>query len=174
MIPDQYAWLLQEQGPKMIVEGIKLYGVKEVPGEGDNPEIMSWATECGLTNAYSGDEVPWCGLYVAVVAKRAGKVLPKSPLWALDWKNWGRVVDRPMLGDVAVLTRAGGGHVAIYVGEDKDCYHLLGGNQSDAVNIMRFPRSRKPAFRRPAYINTPIQVRVVNLAPTGAISVKEV
>ena len=30
--------------------------------------------------------------------------------------------------------RQGGGHVALYIGEDNECYHCAGGNQSDKSN----------------------------------------
>jgi cell wall-associated NlpC family hydrolase len=36
-----------------------------------------------------------------------------------------------MLGDVLVFRRGGGGHVALYVGEDEEAFHVLGGNQAD-------------------------------------------
>ena len=36
-----------------------------------------------------------------------------------------------MLGDILTFKRNGGGHVGLYVGEDKDCYHVLGGNQGN-------------------------------------------
>lgn len=175
ILPAQYAWLLAERSPKMLVEAISLYGVVEASGSADSPEIMRWAAEVGLSSAYGSDAVPWCGLFMAVVAKRAGKGwdIPKNPLWALNWRKFGTPMERPMLGDVCIKTRVGGGHVALYVGEDDEAYHLLGGNQSDQVCIRRFPKTIAWAFRRPAYINQPANVRRVFLAPTGAISTKE-
>ena len=34
------------------------------------------------------------------------------------------------------------GHVGFYVGEYASAYHILGGNQGDAVNVKRFARDR--------------------------------
>lgn len=48
-----------------------------------------------------------------------------------------------------VFDRAGGGHVAFYVGEDATHYHVLGGNQSDSVNVMRIAKDRCIARRWP-------------------------
>lgn len=170
-LPTAYAWLAKEPGPLMLVEALKLHGTKEVIGRGDNPTILEWAREVGL--AYSHDETPWCGLFMAVVAKRAGLQPPKEPLWALSWRGFGKPVAAPMLGDVLVFSRAGGGHVALYVGEDAACWHCLGGNQSDAVRFTRIPKSRQHWARRPNYVDQPANVRAVKLAANGRISAKE-
>jgi uncharacterized protein (TIGR02594 family) len=172
-LPAEYRWLADEPGPHMIVEALKLFGTLEKSGAADNPVILGWATEIGVRDTYSHDEIPWCGLFMGVVAKRAGKVLPAHPLWALDWKSFGRPVDTPMLGDVLVFTRNGGGHVTLYVGEDDNAYHCLGGNQHDSVCISRIAKARKPVFRRPNYSVEPPNVRAIHLAANGATSSAE-
>lgn len=173
-LPREYQWLSLEPGPKMLLEFLGIYGTKEVLGPGDNPIIIQWAKELGLKD-YQHDETAWCGLAMAVVAKRAGKELPPAnPLWALNWALFGnKVTDGPKLGDVLVFKRQGGGHVTLYVGEDEGCYHCLGGNQSDMVNIVRKAKDRLYAVRRPVYIHQPLNVRKVFLSPTGAIDDKE-
>lgn len=168
----KYDFLWKEPGPKMLVEALKLYGVKELDGDGNNPEIMKWAKELGLDRTYSADSIPWCGLFVAIVAKRAGKVVPAKPLWARNHLNTGTKVDIAMLGDVLVFARGSAGHVGIYVGEDKDNYYVLGGNQSDAVNIVRKSKKQLLGIRRPKYVNQPSNVRRIYLSG-GAQSVKE-
>lgn len=166
-LPPRFQFLTKEPGPRMLREALALYMTTETPGSASNPVIMGWAKEVGLTNAYSSDSVPWCGLFMAVVARRADKVVPKDPLWALNWLNFGRPVDVPMLGDVIVLKRDGGGHVTLYVAEDDDYYYGLGGNQSDKVTIAPIAKSRRPWFRRPAYINQPGNVRRILLDDEG-------
>ena len=37
---------------------------------------------------------------------------------------------------------SGKGHVGFYWAEDGDAYHILGGNQSNAVTVMRVARNR--------------------------------
>lgn len=172
-LPADYRWLAAEPGPLMLLEALKLFGTIEVASDADNPTILAWGRELGLTAVYTHDEIPWCGLFMAIIARRAGKALPADPLWALNWKGFGVIVEAPMLGDVMVKTRTGGGHVTLYVGEDDTHYHGLGGNQSDMVSIVRFPKAIPWAFRRPIYINQPANVRRVFLAPTGAVSTKE-
>jgi uncharacterized protein (TIGR02594 family) len=173
-LPNPYIWLPKEPGPKMVLEFLKLYGLHEAPGASDNPDILAWAKELGIKD-YVHDEEPWCGLFMALIAKRADKVVPANPLWAKNWANFGhKVADGAKLGDVLVFNRpGGGGHVCLYIGEDNECYHCGGGNQSDAVSIIRKPKDRIYAIRRPDYDVMPENVRKVILASTGAIDNKE-
>lgn len=173
-LPKQYAWLSQEPGPKMLLEFLKLYGVTEIPGEKDNPLIIDWAKETGLAGVYKHDATAWCGLAMAVVAKRAGKELPPGPLWALNWALFGnKVTDGAKLGDVLVFKRQGGGHVGLYIGEDDQSYHVAGGNQSNTTNIVRKSKDRLYAIRRPVYVNQPPNVRRIILSPDGEIDSRE-
>jgi uncharacterized protein (TIGR02594 family) len=175
MLPQQYAWLARESGPKMILEALNLYGTLEGPGTANNPRIVAWAKEVGgrLADIYQADSIPWCGLFMAVVARRADKEIPANPLWALSWSAFGAPVLSPGLGDVLVYARHGGGHVGLYVGEDDDAFHTLGGNQSDAVNIKRIAKGRLYAARRPLYHVQPANVRRVQLASNGNLSLNE-
>lgn len=52
-LPAQYAWLSKEGGPKMLIEALKLFGTLEAPGAKDNPVILAWAAELGLSKTYS-------------------------------------------------------------------------------------------------------------------------
>jgi hypothetical protein len=78
-----------------------------------------------------------------------------------------------MLGDILTFKRNGGRHVALYVGEDPNAFHCLGGNQSDKVCITRIARSRLYAARRPIYNDQPANVRKVKLASNGVLSANE-
>lgn len=173
-IPQQYRWLNTIGTlPRMVDEALKLFGTIETPGSGNNPTIMAWAKETGLTAIYTADSVPWCGLFMATVAKRAAKNFPSSPLWALSWAKFGVEGGQPRLGDVLTFTRNGGGHVGLYVGEDKAAYHVLGGNQGDAVSFTRIDKARLYRVRRPAYNIAPPTVRPFVLQPTGGLSENE-
>lgn len=171
MFPVKYSWLQNEPAPKMLLEALKLYGVKETVGAQDNPIILSWAEEIGITN-YTHDAIAWCGLFIGVVAQRAGKPVVKDPLWAANWLNFGDEADVPMLGDVLVFKRPGGNHVGLYVGEDRTTYHVLGGNQSDAVGFTRIAKERLRGARR-LYNIKPANVRIVKLEAGGDVSTNE-
>jgi len=169
-----YEFLQKEKAPRILVEAIKLIGTKEIVGKQHNPDILQWAKDLNLEKVYTNDEIPWCGLFVAICAHRANVEVVKSPLWALNWAKYGNEAKVPMLGDILTFKRNGGGHVGIYVGEDDTCYHVLGGNQNNQVNVIRILKSRLHKARRTAWkIAQPANVRVVKLTAKGAISKNE-
>lgn len=169
-----YKWLSQEKAPKILVEALKLLGIKEVLGAGDNIKILQWAEALGLEKTYRKDDIPWCGLFVGYVCHIAGLSVVKDPLWARNWANFGTKQTVAMLGDILVFVRDGGGHVAIYVGEDKNSYHVLGGNQSDMVCITRIRKERCIAIRRtPWKVAQPENVRVIKLEASRSVSENE-
>jgi uncharacterized protein (TIGR02594 family) len=169
-----YDFLKSETSPKLLVEAVKLLGTKEVVGKQHNPIILGWAKEVGLQKVYTADEIPWCGLAIAYACHKAGVEVVDKPLWALSWANYGTKVSEPMLGDILTFKRDGGGHVGIYVGEDKDCYHVLGGNQGNAMSVSRIVKSRLYQARRTKWkVAQPANVRKVILSAKGAISQNE-
>ena len=100
---------------------------------------------------YNADAVPWCGVFVAHCLDEA-RIAPVSlAVRATSWSDWGANlrVDRLAPGAVLVFQREGGGHVGFYVGEDDAAYHVLGGNQGDAVTIARLAKARLVASRWP-------------------------
>jgi hypothetical protein len=72
---------------------------------------------------------------------------------------------------VLVFARKGGGHVGFYVGEDATAYHVLGGNQGNAVNVMRIAKDRCIAIRWPE--GEPVVGKPVILASNGQLSRNE-
>ena len=169
-----YNWLKQETGPRILVQAVSLMGTREIIGKNHNPIILSWAIELGLEKVYTNDEIPWCGLFIAYCAHKANVEVVDGPLWALNWAKYGTKESTPMLGDVLTFKRDGGGHVGLYVGEDRTHYHVLGGNQNNQVSIMRLAKSRLNQARRTAWkIAQPSNVRVVELENKGTISNNE-
>lgn len=173
-LPSKYRWLENEGAPKILVEALKTHGTKEVPGKADNPEILRWARVAGLGTIYQHDETAWCGLAVAYWSVMAGYKPPANPLWALNWQTWGSSVLPKLasLGDVLVFKRktsAGwAGHVGLYVGETGTHYAVLGGNQSDQVNISLIAKDRLVAVRRsPWKVAQPSNVRPIRLSGAG-------
>lgn len=136
--------------------------------------FVAWAKETGLAKVYNDDGIPWCGLIMAVVAKRAGKPVVEGPLWARNWAKFGKAGDRAQLDDILVFHRArGSGHVGLYVGEDYCAFHVLGGSQSDDVTITQIARNRCIAIRWPVYRKAPVTAKPVQLAASGALSTNE-
>lgn len=48
-LPDQYEWLYPLPGPVLLKTALTYYGLKEGPGSADNPIIMKWAHDFGIT-----------------------------------------------------------------------------------------------------------------------------
>ena len=189
-LPPIYQGLSDEPGPRMLLEALKLYGTLEIKGPGNNPTITAWADEVAaavkttyarwVDDWYNSDSIAWCGLFMAVVAVRAGngrleRLPPPKYLSALDWLNYGRPIEiqNAMLGDILVFQRQGGGHVAMYVGEDNDAFHILGGNQSDAVTIARKLKKECVGVCRPIYLEQPTNIRKLGYSATGFLSTNE-
>lgn len=169
-LPNEFKWLTDELGPKMIIEALTLFGVQENLSVENNHVIIEWANEVGgnVANVYKADSIPWCGLFMAVVAKRAKKQVVKDPLWALNWGTFGKLSETPMLGDVLVFNRITpdgkkAGHVGLYVGENDTHFWVLGGNQSDCVCIKSIEKQRLYVCRRPNYNSQPKNVRAIRI-----------
>lgn len=126
-------------------EATHLVGTREFLGSKNNPDILDWAEDLDIK--YPGDDVPWCGLFVAhcVGATLPQEALPANPLGARQWERFGDST-QPRVGAVMVFWRisrqSGKGHVGFYVGQDDDAYQILGGNQSDSVCLMWLSKSR--------------------------------
>jgi uncharacterized protein (TIGR02594 family) len=130
-------------------------GTREAAGAANSATILGWARRLGarvLGMIYNADSVPWCGVFVASCLAEDDIEPAPIAVRALSWATWGQALrpERLAPGALLVFTREGGGHVGFYVGEDAAAYHVLGGNQGDAVTIARIAKSRCVARRWPA------------------------
>jgi uncharacterized protein (TIGR02594 family) len=129
-------------------------GLREIPGAKNHPTIMSWAKQMGLASVYTNDEISWCGLFVGwcFFASLPDEDRPANVLGARQWLKFGKEV-KPKHGALLVFWRGSRsgwqGHVGFYVGEDAEAYHVLGGNQSDSVNVTRVAKNRLLGARWP-------------------------
>lgn len=171
----KYNFIKDLKAPKVMQIAKQFIGTKEIIGKAHNNVIMGWAKELGLKE-YTADEIPWCGLFVAYCIKQAGYIVVEKPLWAQNWMRFGNreSILTAAYGDILVFSRNGGGHVGFYVGEDPDYFHVLGGNQSDSVNIMRIAKSRCVAVRRcPWKVGQPSEVKKYFVSGGGKVSTNE-
>jgi hypothetical protein len=179
--PPKYSWLSKIGVlPKTIAESLPLIGVQEIVGKGSNKTILAWRDELNLAGVkitgYGDDDIPWCGLFAAIIAYRrmnsAAEVV-KDPLWARNWAKYGTKSAAAGLGDVLVFVRNGGGHVGFYVAEDSTAYHVIGGNQGNKVSITRIAKDRCIAVRRPLYSTVPSSVKPYHVKAAGDLSANE-
>jgi uncharacterized protein (TIGR02594 family) len=142
MSQDQPAWL----SPAWVE-----LGQHELLGTPANPRIRDLYADAHHSEITS-DEVAWCAAYVSACLERA-KIPSTRSLLARDYLAWGGALDTPRLGAIAVLSRdpdPNAGHVAFLIGQTADQLILLGGNQSNAVTVQAFPKSRLLSLRWPS------------------------
>jgi len=132
--------------------------INEIPGDRHHPAIQWAHLLCGLPD--EKDETPWCSSFVNLVCWLHRLPRSKSAR-ARSWLRVGLAVSNVKdaePGDVVVLTRgnnppgpeviAAPGHVGFFVGKTGDMIELLGGNQSNAVNVSRYSVGRVLGVRR--------------------------
>ena len=66
------------------------------------------------------------------------------------WLEWGRGIEAPEQGCIAVFSFSGLPHVGFFIGVEGKSVQILGGNQSDMVKISRYARKDVVGYRLPA------------------------
>lgn len=141
-------------------------GTTEGPGPEDNPAIMEMYASVGH-DWVEHDSVAWCAAFVGHCLEKAG-LRSTRRLNARSYLDWGIPVDvvDAQPGDIVVFSRGSKswqGHVGFFVKTAGSMIEVLGGNQSDAVTIQRYAKSRLLGVRRAG-----------NVAPSVTLSVREV
>lgn len=136
-----------ETMPPWMAEMHRKMGLHEVR---DNAILSAWLKiGRALGNPAS---LPWCGDAVeSCLAKTLpSEPLPANPFFAQSWASWGIDTIHPIVGAIGVIRwTPTSGHVGIVAGIEGGTVYLLGGNQSNAINVSGFPRSKFIGFRWP-------------------------
>jgi len=126
-------------------------GVKEITGTEDNPQIIAYATETGITGIHN-DEIPWCSTFVNWCAMKAGLPFSGKPN-ARSWVHVGTTTKEPIPGDIVVFWRESidswKGHVGIFLGFNQDASKVfcLGGNQKNEVSFAEYDVHKVLSYR---------------------------
>lgn len=157
--------------PAWITAARRRIGEGEIRGPKHNSWIAKGWARLGA-GWYNDDETPWCGFFVADCLSSAGLPYPKNFPAAASFRTWGSPV-KAQLGAIGVKVRPGGNHTFFIVGEtpDKQFFKALGGNQSNAVNIMDIRKSETDAIRWPQ--GAAAMVTGLPVLPPGRISRNE-
>ena len=120
--------------------------------KGNNPKVVAYFQDRGNPGV-TDDETAWCAAFVGAMLKRAG-IKGTGKLNARSYLDWGTPVDRKNAqpGDVVVFRRGNSswqGHVAFFVKDRGALIEVLGGNQSNAVNVKGYQASALLGIRRP-------------------------
>lgn len=129
---------------------LKEYGVWEWTGADHNPRVLNYFKEIGQSWVHD-DETAWCAAFVNWCLVKAGKPQTGS-LAARSFLSYGVSTKNPQLGDLAVFWRGqkngAEGHVAFYISETQNYVYVLGGNQTDQVNIQRHSKAQLLDYRK--------------------------
>ncbi len=141
--------------------------------------LLAWLRSAG--SAVDPARTPWCGDAVETALLRAlpDAAVPAEPMASINWLKFGLELTTPAYGAILVFWRekpsSYKGHVGFYVGEDSTYFHVLCGNQSNAITITRIAKSRlrKQGIRWPMEYPRPTGGRVVANDGTFEISNNE-
>lgn len=141
-------------------------GTTEGPGPANNPVVMEMYASVGH-DWVEHDSVAWCAAFVGHCLETAG-IRSTRKLTARSYLDWGVPVEIPdaQPGDIGVIPRGASswqGHVFFIERIEGAWVWGLGGNQSDAVNVKRYPASKLLGVRRAG-----------NVAPAAGMSVRAV
>lgn len=140
--PVEFSWLTIAKGE---------LGTKEVAGSGNNPRVVEYHSTTSLRAKH--DAVPWCSSFVNWCMIQAGYKGTNSAA-ARSWLGYGSPVHGiPPVGSIAVFKRQGGHHVAFVLEYTPLEVTVLGGNQSDAVNVRSFGTSQLLGIVLPTELN---------------------
>ena len=93
---------------------------------------------------------PWCGYFLNHIATKAGRKPPKSFALARSWTSFGYAVPvkdaKP--GDVVVVRTGKRYHAGVLKRLSGKTAEILGGNQSNRVQVSNFSRKQIVSVRR--------------------------
>ena len=121
------------------------YGITEIKGDEDNPQIIKYFEDIGFNGKQLKDETAWCSCFMNWCAYKA-RLERSMALDARSWLNVGYIVNEPEIGDIVVFWRISKndwrGHVGLFIRENKTSIWCLGGNQGiGQVNIKAYPKN---------------------------------
>ena len=147
-------------GERLLAAAMKYYGLKEVPGDQSNAELLD-IIKSVISWADDDSTISWCGIFITYLFNELGlnHLVPSRSYGARQWLNleresvWAIGQEKYLIselarpGDIVVFWRGSiddwRGHVALYINEyDGDRIRVLGGNQDNAVNIRAYNKER--------------------------------
>jgi uncharacterized protein (TIGR02594 family) len=139
--------------------------------DGNNPKVVAYFKDSGNAGI-KDDETAWCAAFVGAMLKRAG-MKGTGKLNARSYLDWGKPVDRADAkpGDIVIFKRGSSswqGHVAFFVKDRGAIIDVLGGNQSNAVNVKGYQAAALLGIRRAT--DAPASQRPATAAPKPSVA----
>ena len=131
------------------------YGVKEIAGKQDNPQVLKYFDQTGFDGSALKDETSWCSAFVNWVCQ-CSCLQYSGKLNARSWLSVGKEMKVPDITKPTIVVFWRGshenetikgsdlkkGHVGFFMRETKNWVYVLGGNQSNQVKISAYPKSK--------------------------------
>lgn len=156
--------------PKWLIEARKEIGISEHSAAGSKAIDQMWIDSKLRGLVGTAGKVPWCAGFVNAMLERAGIRSTRSDS-SRSYLAFGDQLTEPAYGCIVIFTRTGGGHVGFVVGKtESNQLMVLGGNQSDAVNIKAFSSNRVIGYRWPPGVSVDNRPWSIGYTP---LSVKE-
>jgi uncharacterized protein (TIGR02594 family) len=124
-------------------------GEEEIAGPENNARILDYLATVQSTRGIQDDEIDWASAFAEWSLNQVGIEGPQS-MEPNAWLTWGRGIDAPEQGCVAVFSFKGLGHVGFFISEEGKSVNILGGNQSDVVKVSRYAKKDVVGYRLPA------------------------
>jgi uncharacterized protein (TIGR02594 family) len=125
-------------------------GTAQYPIGQSNPRITEYHEGTNI-RGYD-DKASWCSSFINWCLGQTGFSGTGSAL-ARSWLDWGKKLDSPVHGCIAVLYRddptSWKGHVGFYLRHDEAHVYLLGGNQLEQVREHFYPVESVLSYRWP-------------------------
>ncbi|HSI63504.1 MAG TPA: TIGR02594 family protein [Candidatus Saccharimonadia bacterium] len=127
-------------------------GMSEAPGSKSHPRIELAIQTAARWLDDDDSQTAWCGCLMGLWCLELGLGVPAAYYRAISWLKWGLGVEKPDAeqGDVVVLSRPGGNHVALLDRIEGKRWHLLGGNQSNTTSVAPYAEDLVLGVRRAA------------------------
>jgi uncharacterized protein (TIGR02594 family) len=127
-------------------------GLKETPGPRSNPRVVEMYDLAGHPEI-KDDAVAWCAAAMGAWLVKAN-LKGTGSLAARSYLNYGRKLPTERIPRGAILifrrgTSSWQGHVCICLADYGETLVVIGGNQSDAVTIARYPKAALLGARWP-------------------------
>ena len=143
---------------QIIETALGQYGIAEIVGKLDNPQVLKYFNKTGFKDLNLKDETSWCSAFAIWVARNSCAE-SSSELNARSWLKVGKKVTQPEKGDIVVFWRGKHknefitgstkkkGHVGYFIRSTSRYVYVLGGNQRNRVQISAYLKSRVLGYR---------------------------
>jgi len=137
-------------GLKLYNHALEDFGLSEISGPGSNARIKKAITLAADWLNKDDSKTAWCGCMMGLWFTELGLKPVKEFYRANNWKTVGKKVllSEAKQGDIVIMDREGGKHVALFSKLDKGLVYLLGGNQRNQVNVSAFNQGFVEEVRR--------------------------